>query len=131
MMQSSHQGSNAHCQPIPTQRDLPKQHFSYLILVLFRDLLVGLGVGVDPVHCDLEGLDAPSMSVLDVGEVGEGVEGVLGHYCAGLGFEEGAEGVVEGAFDAVDWVLVERDGVEVSVQVHVSAVGSEDVDEVA
>lgn len=130
-MQSSHQGGNAQCQSIPTQCYLPKQHLPYLMLVLFRDLLVGLCVGVDPVHCDLISLDAPSMRILDAGEVREGVEGVLGHYCAGLCFEEGAEGVVEGAFDAVHWVLVERDGIKVSVQVHVGAIGREDVDEVA
>lgn len=131
MMQSSHQGGNAQRQPVPTQCYLPKQHISYLILVLFRDLLVGLSVGVDLIHCDFVCLDAPSMRVLDAGEVREGVEGVLGHYCAGLRFEEGSEGVVEGAFDAVHWVLVERDGVEVSVKVHVGAIGREDVDEVA
>lgn len=71
------------------------------------------------------------MRVFDLCEVGEGVEGVLVHYCPCLGLKEGAEGVVERAFDTVDWVLVEGNRVEVSVEVHVSAIRCENVDKVA
>lgn len=92
---------------------------------------MGLGVRVDPVHCDLEGLNSPGVRVFDVCEIGKGVKGVLLHDCPGLGLKEGAEGVVERAFDAIDWVLIEGNRVEVRVEVHISAIGCENMDKVA
>lgn len=56
---------------------------------------------------------------------------VLLHEVLGLALEGGSESVVEGAFDAVDWVLIESDGVKIGMEVHICSVGGEDVDEIA
>lgn len=71
------------------------------------------------------------MRVLVVDPFLQLVCGVFGHNAFGLVLESGTEGVVEGSFDAIDGILIEGDGVEVGMEVHVGSIGSEDVDQVA
>jgi hypothetical protein len=63
------------------------------------------------------------MGVFYLDQVVEGLRCIFAHELFGLIFEGFAESIIERPLNSVDWVLIESDGVEISVQVHISSVG--------